>query len=220
MDDYIARAVTLDGYVRIFAAKTTDLVNEAVKIHHCAPTAAAALGRALTAAALMGATLKDEESSITLQIDGGGPIGKICAITDKNCYVRGYCDDPTVDLPLKKDGKLDVGKAVGTNGYLNVIRDYGLKKPYIGRAELVSGEIGEDLTRYYAISEQVPSAVGLGVLVDTDYTIKAAGGFIVQLMPGATENHIADIEKALSEIPSVTKMIEMGMKPEDIAEKL
>lgn len=219
MNDYIARAITADGAIRIFAARTTQLVNEAAKIHECSATAAAALGRTLTGAAMLGAMLKDE-GSVTLQINGGGPIGRIVAISDASAQVRGYCDNPKADLPLNNKGKLDVGGVVGTNGYLGIVRDYGLKEPYVGQIPLVSGEIGDDLTSYFATSEQVPSAVGLGTLVDCDLSIKAAGGFIIQLMPGATEQHIEAVEKALANTPSVTKLIDDGLSPEEIIEKL
>lgn len=220
MNDYIARAITSDGAIRIFAARTTELVNEAARIHGCSATAAAALGRTLTGAAILGAMLKDEGGSVTLQLSGGGPLGRVVAISDSTAGVRGYCDNPTADLPLNSKGKLDVGGAIGTNGYLGIVRDYGLKEPYVGQIPLVTGEVGDDLTSYFANSEQVPSAVGLGVLVDRDLSVKAAGGFIVQLMPGATDAHIEALEKALSNIPSVSHLIDQGNTPEEIIEKL
>ena len=193
--DYVARAITMDGFVRIYAANTTELVAEAAKIHGCSATAAAALGRTLTATAMIGAMIKDEETSVTVQIDGGGSIGKICAVTDGSAFVRGYCTNPLADLPAKANGHLDVGGIVGTDGHLGIIKDYGMKEPYVGHINLVSGEIAEDFTKYFAESEQTPSAVGLGVLVDTDLSVKSAGGYIIQLLPGVTEEHIEDIEK-------------------------
>lgn len=218
--DYIVRALSMDGAIRIFAADTTQTVNEAVRVHDCFPTAAAALGRTITGAAIMGAMLKGEGDSITLQINGGGPIGRILAVSKADLKVKGYCDEPHVDLDRRPDGKLDVGTAVGKNGYLSVVRDFGLKEPYVGKVSLSTGEIGDDLTLYFARSEQVPSAVGLGVLVDTDYTIKAAGGFVIQLMPGATDEHINAVETAINQTPSVTELLDYGMTPEDIIEKL
>ena len=218
--DYVARAITMDGFVRIYAANTTDLVNEAAKIHGCSATAAAALGRTLTATAMIGAMIKDEDTSVTVQIDGGGAIGKICAVTDGSAYVRGYCTNPMADLPTKANGHLDVGGIVGTDGHIGIIKDYGMKEPYMGHVNLVSGEIAEDFTKYFAESEQTPSAVGLGVLVDKDLSVKSAGGYIIQLLPGATEEHIEDIEKSLAAFGSVTEAIERGMTPEQIAESL
>ena len=218
--DYVARDITMDGFVRIYAANTTELVNEAAKIHGCSATAAAALGRTLTATAMIGAMIKDEDTSVTVQVDGGGSIGKICTVTDGSAFVRGYCTNPMADLPTKANGHLDVGGIVGTDGYLGIIKDYGMKEPYVGHVELVSGEIAEDFTKYFAESEQTPSAVGLGVLVDKDLSIKSAGGYIIQLLPGATEEHIEDIEKSLKAFGSVTEAIEKGMTPEEIAESL
>ncbi len=218
--DYIARAITMDGFVRIYTAVTTELCNEAAKIHGCSATAAAALGRTLTATAMIGAMMKDEETSVTVQISGGGPIGKICAVTDGSALVRGYCINPYADLPTKKNGHLDVGGIVGTDGELGIIKDYGLKEPYVGHVSLATGEIGDDFTKYFAESEQTPSAVGLGVLVDKDLSVKSAGGFIIQLLPGAGEEHIEDIEKSIKALGSVTEAIEKGMTPEEMAESL
>ncbi|NLM50314.1 MAG: Hsp33 family molecular chaperone HslO [Clostridiaceae bacterium] len=220
MADTIERAITKDGAIRVFAASTTGLVEEARKIHDLFPTAAAALGRVLTAGAMMGAMLKGEKDTVTIQFDGGGPIGKVLAVANSKAEVKGYVGNPHVDLPLNKNNKLDVGGAVGTGGYLSIIRDFGLKEPYIGRVKIQSGEIAEDLTYYFARSEQIPSAVSLGVLVDRDYSIKAAGGFIIQMMPEATEAHISAIEKVISEIPSISHMISEGYTPKMIIEKL
>lgn len=218
--DYIARAVSADAMIRIFACRTTDTVAEAARIHNTSATAAAALGRTLTAAAMMGAMIKDDGTSVTVNIKGGGPIGTICAVTDNSSMVRGYVDNPKADAPSRADNHLDVAKIVGTDGYITVIRDYGLKEPYSGSVPLVSGEIGDDFTSYFATSEQTPSAVGLGVLVDTDLSVKAAGGFIVQLMPGATEEHIKDVEDSIKKLGSVTEALKNGMTPEQMAESL
>lgn len=214
--DQLVRGNSIDGTIRVFSAVTTDLVNQAQKIHHSYPTATAALGRLLTGAAIMGAAgLKNENDSITLQVKGDGPIGSIVAVTDCNAHVRGYVSNPFVDRPLNSKGKLDVGGAVG-KGYLSVVRDLGLKEPYIGQIPLVSGEIAEDLTYYYAKSEQIPSCVALGVLVDTDNSVLAAGGFMIQMMPGATDEMARRLEKIIDELPPVTSMIHDKMTAEDI----
>lgn len=219
MPDCLIRGNSIDGGIRIVAAVTTDLVNEAQRIHHTYPVATAALGRVLTAAALMGAGLKGEDDSITLQFKGDGPLSYIVAVTDSQSRVRGYAANPLVDRPLNDKGKLDVGGALG-QGYLSVIRDLGLKEPYIGQIPLVSGEIAEDLTMYYAQSEQIPTAVALGVLVDTDNSVISAGGFIVQLMPEATEETAQKLEEIIKNIPAVTSMISDGMSCEDIIFKV
>lgn len=216
MSDYIIRAVTEDGSIRAFACQTKDTVNAAFEHHQTSPVATAALGRLLTASAMMGAMLKGENDVITLQLTGNGPIGRVVAVSDSSSRVKGYAANPLVDIPLNSAGKLDVGSAVGTDGFLTVITDIGLKEPYIGKIPLVSGEIGDDLTKYFAVSEQVPSAVGLGVLVDTDYTVKEAGGFIIQVMPEATEEDITLIEENLKNVTSVTALFEDGKTPEDI----
>lgn len=218
--DYIARAVSADGFIRIFACRTTELVAEAARIHNTSATAAAALGRTLTAAAMMGAMIKDEGTSVTVKVDGGGSAGSILAVTDNTSMVRGYIENPAADVPSRADGHLDVSGIVGTDGFLTVTRDYGLKEPYSSSVPLVSGEIGDDLTAYFAASEQTPSAVGLGVLIDKDLSVKCAGGFIVQLMPGASEEHADDIEKAIKNFSSVTEALSEGKTPEQIAESL
>ncbi len=220
MSDYIVNAITSNGAIRVVAADTTELCNRAQEIHKMSATAAAVLGRTITAAAIMGSMLKSEDDAITLQLNGGGPIGRVIAVADGKANVKGYVDYPLVDLPLNEKGKLDVGGAVGTNGMLSIIRDLGLKEPYVGQVPLVNGEIAEDLTRYYATSEQLPTAVALGVLVDVDYTIKAAGGFILQVLPGAYDEDIDNVEKTVQSIASVTEMLSNGKKPEDIVEKL
>ena len=185
--DKIIRATAGEGYIKMAVISARGTVQRARDIHGCSPTAAAALGRTLCAASLMGEMMKEENASLTIRVNGGGPIGSVIAVSDSRGFVRGCVGAPHIDLPLRPDGKLDVGGAVGRDGMLTVSRDIGLKEPYIGSTELVSGEIAEDVTSYLLESEQVPSACGLGVLVDTDCSIKAAGGFIVQLMPGAPE---------------------------------
>jgi len=220
MPDYIVNAITSNGAIRVVAADTTELCNRAQEIHKMSPTAAAALGRTLTAAAIMGSMLKSADDSLTIQLNGGGPIGKVVAVGDGNANVKGYVGNPLVDLPLNEKGKLDVGGAIGRNGMLGIIRDLGLKEPYVGQVPLVNGEVAEDLTQYYATSEQLPTAVALGVLVDVDYTIKAAGGFILQVLPGAYDEDIDNVERTVQSISSVTEMLSNGKKPEDIVEQL
>ncbi len=214
--DYIIRAVTKDGSLRAFAADTTNMANEAHRMHKTYPIASAALGRLLTAASMMGTMLKSEGETITLQLTGNGPIGRVMAVSDFEGNVKGYVDNPLVDLPNNEYGKLDVGGAVGKNGYLTVIRDFGLKEPYVGKIPLVSGEIGDDLTSYFAISEQTPSSVGVGVLVDVDLSVKCSGGFIVQVMPEAMDDDIDKLEQNLSKIKSVTTLMDEGKTPEDM----
>ena len=216
MSDKLIRAFAKDGSVRIIAAKTTELVNEGVKIHGCSMTTAAVLGRLLTAGSLMGAMLKSETDKLTIQMAGGGPVGTVVATAYADAHVKGYISNPSVELEPNEKGKLDVGGAVGKNGSLTLIRDLGLKEPYVGRVPIVSGEIGDDLTYYFTISEQTPSAVGLGVLVDKDYSVSAAGGFIIQMMPGADEMIADIITYRLQEIPSITDLIMKGMSIEEI----
>ncbi len=220
MADYIIRAVTDDGSIRAFACVTKDAVNEAFSHHKTSPVATAALGRTLTAAAMMGAMLKGENDTVSIQLTGSGPLGRVLAVSDSKSRVRGYVDNPVVDMPLNSKGKLDVGAAVGVDGFLTVINDIGMKEPYIGKIPLVSGEVGDDLTKYFAISEQVPSAVGLGVLVDKDYSVKTAGGFIIQVMPEATEDDITKLENNLGAVNSVTSLLDEGKTPEDILKML
>lgn len=215
MSDILLRGNSMDGAVRVFVAITTDLVNRAHEIHHTYPVATAALGRTLTAAAIMGAGMKNETDTTTIQFKGDGPLGSIVAVTDSHSHVRGYVANPFVDLPLNKKGKLDVGGGVG-KGYLNVIRDLGMKEPYAGQVPIVTGEIAEDLTFYFARSEQIPTAIALGVLVDTDSSVKAAGGFMIQLMPEATEDISIKLEEKMKTIEPVTQMIDSGMSAEDI----
>lgn len=218
MKDYIVRATAADNQVRAFAATTRDLVETARAHHNTSPVATAALGRLLTAGALMGSMMKNDSDMLTLQIRGDGPLGGITVTADSHANVKGYVNNPDVMLP-PKNGKLDVGGAVGI-GLLQVIKDMGLKEPYVGQTILVSSEIAEDLTYYFANSEQVPSSVGLGVLMEKDNTVKCAGGFIIQLMPFAEEQTISQIEENLKNVTSVTKLLEEGLTPEELLERL
>lgn len=220
MNDYLIRAIDKKENIRLFVAVTTNMVEKARKIHNTSPTATAALGRTLTAAVMMGAMMKNPTDKLTLRINGGGPIGTILAVADNKGKVKGYVGNPYADLPSRKDGKLDVGGVVGKQGTLTVIVDYGLKEPYVGQTNLVSGEIAEDLATYYVVSEQQPSAVGLGVLVDRDITVRAAGGYILQLMPNVPDEDINVIEKAISKMEPVSNLVDMGLSPEEIMEKL
>lgn len=218
MKDYIVRATAAGGQVRAFAAVTKDTVEEARKRHETSPVATAALGRLLTVGALMGSMMKNETDMLTLQVRGDGPLGGITVTADSKANVKGYVEHPEVILPAK-NGKLDVGGAVGI-GLLQVIKDMGLKEPYVGQTILVSSEIAEDLTYYFANSEQVPSSVGLGVLMEKDNTVKTAGGFIIQMMPFAEEKTIAQIEENLKNVTSVTSLLEKGYTPENLLEEL
>lgn len=215
MSDTIVRGQSIDGTIKIFVANTKDLANEAQKIHKSFPIATAALGRTLTVAAIMGQNLKNDADSVTIQFRGDGPLGNIVAVSDNKSQVRGYAVNPFVDLPLNKKGKLDVGKAVG-KGDLSVIYDLGMKEPYSGRVPIVTGEIAEDMTYYFAKSDQVPTAIGLGVLVDTDYSVKTSGGYMIQLMPDATEKTAEMIEENVRKAPPITEMLDKGMTPSDI----
>ncbi|MDO5444157.1 MAG: Hsp33 family molecular chaperone HslO [Eubacteriales bacterium] len=206
--DEIIRATAADGFIKMAVITAKDTVERARVIHNCSPTASAALGRTLCAASIMGNMMKEENASLTIRIAGDGPLAGIVAISDHFGNVRGYVGDPSVDLPLRSDGKLNVGGAVGRNGTLTVSRDIGLKEPYIGSTELVSGEIAEDITSYLLESEQVPSACALGVLVDTDTSIRAAGGFIVQLMPGADEKLISALEENIFMMDQLTTILD------------
>jgi molecular chaperone Hsp33 len=206
--DKIIRATAGNGFIKMAVITARNMIQRAHEIHSTSPTASAALGRSLCAASLMGDMMKEENASITIRINGGGPIGSIVAVSDSSGNVRGYVENPSVDLPLRSDGKLNVGAAVGRDGMLTVSRDIGLKEPYIGSTELVSGEIAEDITAYLLESEQVPSACALGVLVDTDMSIKAAGGFIVQLMPGADESLINQLEENIFMMDQLTTILD------------
>ena len=213
--DRIIRATAAEGYIKMAVIDGRGIVQRAAEIHRTTPTASAALGRTLCAASLMGNMLKEEDASLTVRIGGGGPAGQIIAVSDSGGNVRGIIENPGVDLPLRSDGKLDVGGAVGRDGMLTVSRDLGLREPYIGSVQLVSGEIAEDITAYLLESEQVPSACGLGGLVGTDRSIRAAGGFIVQLMPGADEALIGVLEENIFLMDQVTTILD-----EDGAEEL
>ena len=216
MKDYLVRGMTMDGFVKVVAIRSTQMVAEGARIHKTSPNATAAFGRALTAASMMGNMQKVDNGSMTLQIKGGGPIGSIVCVSDPVGNVRGYVYEPNVPLVEKYPGKLDVGATVGTNGTLTVIRDLQMKEPYVGSVELVSGEIGDDVTAYFAQSEQTPTACALGVLVDRDRTVKVAGGYLVQLLPGAPDEVIDKLEAGIKRAGAVTAMLDSGMTPEDI----
>lgn len=213
--DYIVRATAADAQIRAFGATTKSLVEEMRKVHNTSPVVTAALGRLLTGGVMMGAMLKGERDLLTLQVKGDGPIGGMTVTADASGRVKGYANDPQVILPASPSGKLDVGRAVGS-GTLSVIRDMGLKEPYVGQTILQSGEIADDLTFYFATSEQVPSSVGLGVLMEKNNTVKQAGGFIIQLMPFAEEETIAALENNLKKFSSVTAVLEEGRSPEEM----
>ena len=205
--DQIVRAVSADGFVKISAITARDMVERARVIHDLSPTACAALGRTLCGASVLGELMKEADASLTIRVNGGGPAGSVIAVSDSEGNARGYVQNPQADLPTRADGKLDVGGLVGRDGMLTVSRDIGLKEPYVGSVELVSGEIAEDLAQYMVESEQIPSAVGLGVLIDTDKSVKAAGGFIVQLMPGAPENLIEKLETNILFMDQLTTVL-------------
>lgn len=217
MSDYLVRATAADNGIRAFAATTRDLVEHARQVHNTSPVATAALGRLMTAGVMMGSMMKGDEDLITLQIKGDGPIQGIVVTADSKGGVKGYVYNPEVLLHANAKGKLDVAGAVG-KGELQVIRDTGLKEPYVGNIELVSGEIAEDITYYFAVSEQIPSAVALGVLMDRENFVKQAGGLIIQVMPFASEELIEKLENKIAQITSLTSMLDQGMTPEQILE--
>ena len=216
MKDYLVRGMSMDGFVKVVGIRSTEMVRRGAEIQKTTPNATAAFGRALTAASMMGNMQKVENGSMTLQIKGGGPIGGIVCVSDPVGNVRGYVLEPNVALVEKYPGKLDVGATVGKQGTLTVIRDLQMKEPYVGSIELVSGEIGDDVTAYFAQSEQTPTACALGVLVDTDLSVKVAGGYLIQLLPGAPDEVIDTLERGIQRAGAVTKMLEQGMTPEDI----
>ena len=216
MSDYLVRGMSMDGFVKVAAIRSTELVQRGASIHKTTPNATAAFGRALTAASMMGNMQKVENGSMTLQIRGGGPIGTITVVSDAAGNVRGCVTEANVPLAEKYPGKLDVGATVGTDGTLTVIRDLQMKEPYIGSVQLVSGEIGDDVTAYFVQSEQVPTACALGVLVDRDHSVKVAGGYLIQLLPGAPDEIIDKLEAGIQRAVAVTPMLEQGMTPEDI----
>lgn len=209
--DHIIRAMSKDGFVKAVAVVSTETVERARNIHHTTAVATAALGRVLSAASMIGNMQKIEEGSVTLQFKGGGPLGTVLAVSDAEGNVRGYVQNPVIDLLEKYPGKLDVGAAVGTDGMLTVIRDLHMKEPYIGSVELTTGEIGDDIAAYFAHSEQTPTACGLGVLVNPDQSVRCAGGYLVQLLPGAPEDVISRVEIGIMNAGAVTKMLEDGL---------
>ena len=213
------RCLTTDATVMAIAMDATDLVARAEQIHKTSAVVTAALGRLLTAASLMGIMLKNTEDSVTLKVNGGGPIGQLLVVSDGRGNVRGYAQNPVVEIPLKANGKLDVSGAVGTDGLLYVLRDTGAPEPYVGCTPLVSGELAEDITSYFASSEQIPTVCALGVLVNPDLTVKAAGGLIIQLLPFCPDEVIDKLEAAIATLPSMTAMLSSGLTPEDILKK-
>ena len=216
MNDYLVRGMTMDGFVKVVAIRSTEMVRRGARIHNTTPNATAAFGRALTAASMMGNMQKVDNGSMTMQIKGGGPIGSIVCVSDPVGNVRGYVYEPNVPLMEKYPGKLDVGATVGTDGTLTIIRDLQMKEPYVGSVPLVSGEIGDDVTAYFVHSEQTPTACALGVLVDTDVSVKVAGGYLIQLLPGAPDEVLDAVEAGIQRAGSVTTMLDQGMTPEDI----
>lgn len=219
MQDYLVKALGYNGQVRAYAVSTTETVGEAQRRHNTWPTASAALGRAVTAGVMMGAMLKGDEK-LTIKIEGHGPIGAILVDSNAKGGVRGFVTNPQVHFDLNEHGKLDVRRAVGTDGMLSVVKDIGLRDYFTGQVPIVSGELGEDFTYYFAVSEQIPSSVGVGVLVNSDNTIQSAGGFILQLMPGTDDETITEIENHQKTIQPISKMIQMGLTPEEILEQL
>ena len=212
----LVRSISSDGAVIMMAADTTDIVSVAQKTHKTSKVCSAALGRLLTGASFMGQMMKAEKGSVTLRINGGGAIGSVIAVSDSLGNVKGYVMNPSVELPLNDKGKLDVGGAVGTDGYLSVMKDFGSGEPYTGQVPIVSGEIAEDLTSYFAVSEQTPTVCALGVLVNKDLSIACSGGYIIQLLPGADDDTISTVENCISNVKSVTKMLTEGLTPSDI----
>jgi molecular chaperone Hsp33 len=218
--DYMIRAIDKKQTFRIFMVKSTQVVEEARKRHNTTPTASAALGRTLTAGLMMGYMMKNSRDRLTININGGGPLGTILTVSDNSGHIKGYVENPSVDLPLKPNGKLDVGGAVGINGKVTVMMDIGMKEPYVGSTDIVTGEIGEDIAMYYYLSEQQNSAVALGVLVDRDYSIKSAGGFIVQTLPFIEDEDLDRLENALNSLTSVSDYFDNEDDVEDIAKRL
>lgn len=216
MSDYLVRGMSMDGFAKVVAVRSTELVRRGAEIHKTTPNATAAFGRTLTAASMMGNMQKVDNGSMTLQIKGDGPIGTIVCVSDPIGNVRGYVYEPNVPLVEKYPGKLDVGATVGTDGMLTVIRDLQMKEPYVGSIPLVSGEIGDDVTAYFVQSEQIPTACALGVLLDRDCSVKVAGGYLIQLLPGAPEETISAIEAGIKRAGAVTTMLNDGLTPEEI----
>lgn len=212
----IVRCITVDGSVACMATDSTDIVSEMERIHKTSAVNTAALGRLLTGASLMGDMLKNREDSLTLRINGSGPAGQLVAVSDSRGNVRGYIENPIVEIPLNSRGKLDVAGTVGRDGYLTVIKDMGMKEPYVGQVPIVSGEIAEDITSYYAVSEQIPTVCALGVLVNPDLTVKAAGGFLINVLPFADDSVLDKLERAIAGLEPVTQMLTDGLTPEEI----
>lgn len=220
MSDRLVRAISRDGFVKAVAVSTRELTERARQIHKTLPVATAALGRTLAACSMMGNALKGDGASVTLQIKGGGPLGTILAVADNQGNVRGTVDHPQVDLPLRPDGKLDVGAAVGCDGTLTVIRDLHMKEPYVGSVGLLGGEIAEDLAAYFVESEQIPTACGLGVLVDRDQSVLTAGGYLIQLLPGAGEDVIARVEGGIMAAGAVTGLLREDDDPVELLRRV
>ena len=220
MSDRLVRAISKDGFVKAVAVSTRDLTERARQIHKTLPVGTAALGRTLAAASMMGNALKSSGSSLTLQIKGDGPLGKILAVSDNEGNVRGTIDNPAVDIPLRSDGKLDVGTAVGMDGMLTVIRDLNMKEPYVGSVGLLGGEIAEDLAAYFVESEQIPTACGLGVLVDRDQSVLTAGGYLIQLLPGASDDVITMVEGGIYAAGPVTELLKEDDDPESLLRRV
>ena len=220
MSDQLIRAISKDGHIKATAVSTRALTERARQIHKALPVATAALGRTLAAVSMMGNALKEDGASVTLQIKGGGPLGTLLAVSDNQGNVRGTVDNPVVDLPLRPDGKLDVGAAVGHEGTLTVIRDLNMKEPYVGTVPLVSGEIAEDITSYFAESEQIPTACALGVLVDVDQSVQCAGGYLIQLLPGADDAAISAIEQGIARVGPVTEALRGGLSARELVEQV
>lgn len=219
MENYLVKATGFNGMVRAYASTTTDVIEEARRRHDSWATATAALGRTMTISAMMGAMMKGDDT-ITVKVEGDGPLGAIIVDANTKGDIRGYVQQPETDFPTNEFGKIDVSRAVGTNGTLSIVKDVGMKDYFTGQVELVSGEISEDFTYYFAHSEQVPSAVGAGVLVNPDHSVLAAGGFIVQMMPGATEEVVEMVENNISQMPAISESIEQGKTPEQLLELL
>ena len=219
MTDYLIKAIAFNNQVRAYAARTTETISEAQRRHQTWPTASAALGRSMTAGVILGSMLKGD-AKLTIKVEGGGPIGVIIVDSNSNGEVRGYVTNPQTHFDLNEKGKLDVARAVGTDGNLTIVKDLGLKDHFSGQVPIVSGELGEDFTYYLVTSEQVPSSVGVGVLVNPDNTILASGGFIIQLLPGTDDETITEIEKRLGEVEPISKLIQKGLTPEEILEEV
>lgn len=220
MKDYILRGAAADESIRFFSCITTGMVEEARRIHDCSPVSIAALGRMLSAGSMMGLMLKSDEDTLTLQINGKGPAGNIVVVSDNSGNAKGYIGNSNVELMSRPDGKLDVGRAVGVDGVLTVIKDLGMKEPYVGQIPIISGEIGDDISSYFATSEQAPTAVGVGVLVEVDGHVAASGGFIIQLMPETDEAAVSKLEERLGHIRSVTEMISSGLDAESMMKEI